>query len=263
MKTQQIPLNKIILDDKQIRGDGLDMQGIQNLAHSIQSCGLINPVVVYPAGKGRYKMIAGERRAVAAGWARDDLNGGDSITAIVYPKKPDATTIEDIQFAENMHRADLAAHEVIAWTLRRFQAFEKTEGRKIKVADIEGIMSLSQRQAYKYLGIYKADRVLVEALIDPAIASDFNGLNDYIAAINQKPAASHQDEQNQKEESRAGQGGGFKLNLKYTNPLAIQSLILKNSTAKQRKQYAQVDWQSPRATSAAFRAFLADWESKV
>jgi ParB/RepB/Spo0J family partition protein len=263
LKTYPISLEKIYYEP-QIRIDK-DPEAIENLAASIKSCGLIQPIVVFKTEEGNYQLIAGERRTIAAMFARDELNGDDTINATVHPTRPDQTTIDDIQFAENVHRKDLAPHEVINWTLHRFETFETEHNRKIKVADIEAIMSIKKSQAYKYLEIYAADRTLVTALLDPAIADGFKSINDYLAAIQQKTPSDNQDEQNQIEEERAGDERRppfFKLSATYKNPLAIQALIFKNSTAKQRRKYEGVDWQSTRAMGAAFREFLTDWESR-
>jgi ParB/RepB/Spo0J family partition protein len=264
LKTYPIPLNKIRSDPDQIRVGDKDYEAVDDLAASINSTGLIHPIVVFKTGEGGYQLISGARRAMAAEIARDKLNGADTITATVHPTRPDQATIDDIQFAENVHRKDLAPHEVIGWTLRRFETFEIEHNRDIKAADIESILSIKQRQAYKYLEIYKADRTLVTALLDPVIAGDFKSINDYLAAIQQKNPNGNQDEQNQIEEERVGDEHplSFKLSAKYKNPLSIQALIFKNSTAKQRRKYEGVDWQSPRAMGAAFREFLIDWESR-
>jgi len=264
MKTYPIPLNNIRLAPDQIRIEDKDPEAIQNLADSIKSTGLIQPIEVFKTEEGSYQLIAGERRTIAATYARDELRGDDTIAATVHLVRPDQTTIDDIQFAENVHRKDLAPHEVIGWTLRRFETFEIEHNRDIKAADIESILSIKQRQAYKYLEIYKADRTLVTALLDPVIAGDFKSINDYLAAIQQKNPNGNQDEQNQIEEERVGDEHplSFKLSAKYKNPLSIQALIFKNSTAKQRRKYEGVDWQSPRAMGAAFREFLIDWESR-
>ena len=263
MKTYPIPLNKIRSDPAQIRVNDKGVDALQNLAASIKSTGLIQPIVVFKTEEGGYQLISGERRTIAATLARETLSGGDTITATVYPTRPDQTTIDDIQFAENVHRKDLAPHEVISWTLRRFKKFEAAHNREIKVADIEAIMSVKKSQAYKYLEIYTADRAIVTAALDPVAVDNYKSINDFLAAIQQKnPNGNSQDEQNQtEEEGNTAPTTYFKLNAKCANPLALQALIFKNSTKNQRKKYTDVNWQSSYSIAKAFREFLADWEA--
>jgi len=91
MKTYPIPLNKIRSDPAQIRVNDKGVDALQNLAASIKSTGLIQPIVVFKTEEGGYQLISGERRTIAATLARETLSGGDTITATVYPTQPDQT----------------------------------------------------------------------------------------------------------------------------------------------------------------------------
>jgi ParB family chromosome partitioning protein len=47
----------------------MDQGALEELAESIRSQGVIQPIVVRPAGNGRFEILAGERRWRAAGLA--------------------------------------------------------------------------------------------------------------------------------------------------------------------------------------------------
>ncbi len=82
-----------------------DEQALQELAQSIRTYGLIQPVTVRPIENGKYQLISGERRFRAA-----KLAGLTEIPAYVR-------TVDDVQsvqmaLVENIQRSDLNAIEV-------------------------------------------------------------------------------------------------------------------------------------------------------
>lgn len=82
-----------------------DEQALQDLAQSIRTYGLIQPVTVRPIENGKYQLISGERRFRAA-----KLAGLTEIPAFVR-------TVDDVQsvqmaLVENIQRSDLNAIEV-------------------------------------------------------------------------------------------------------------------------------------------------------
>ena len=70
------------------------------LVHSIREVGLLQPVVVRPAGEGRYELIMGERR-----WRATQEAGFDTIPAIVRETGDDALLRDAL--LENLHRSQL------------------------------------------------------------------------------------------------------------------------------------------------------------
>jgi ParB family chromosome partitioning protein len=77
-----------------------DEEAMAELAHSIREVGLLQPVVVRPAGNGRFELIMGERRWRAA---RDA--GLSTLPAIVRETTDDAMLRDAL--LENLHRAQL------------------------------------------------------------------------------------------------------------------------------------------------------------
>ncbi|WP_095085307.1 ParB/RepB/Spo0J family partition protein [Mesorhizobium sophorae] len=59
-----IPLNKLVLWDGNVRKTGIEA-GLDELAASISTHGLLNPLLVRKGPKGRYAIVAGQRRYLA------------------------------------------------------------------------------------------------------------------------------------------------------------------------------------------------------
>jgi ParB family chromosome partitioning protein len=99
----QIPLEKIGPSPVQPRKE-FERQGLQELADSIREKGVIQPILVEEADKGRYTIIAGERRYRAAKMA-----GLRSIPVIVKTLSPQEKV--EIALIENIQREDLTPVE--------------------------------------------------------------------------------------------------------------------------------------------------------
>jgi len=82
-----------------------DEDSLNELAQSIKTYGLIQPVTVRPVGNGKYQLISGERRLRAA-----QIAGLTEIPAFVRTVD-DALSIQ-MALVENIQRADLNALEI-------------------------------------------------------------------------------------------------------------------------------------------------------
>lgn len=124
---QQLPLDIIQRGKYQPRRD-IDPQSLEELAQSIKAQGVMQPIVVRPIGKGRYEIIAGERR-----WRASQQAGLDKIPALVRDI-PDETAIA-LALIENIQREDLNPIEEAIALQRLQQEFELTQQQ---VADAVG-----------------------------------------------------------------------------------------------------------------------------
>jgi len=97
----------------------MDQQSLQELADSIRSQGVIQPIVVRPVGGGGYEIIAGERR-----WRAAQLAGLQDIPAVVRDI-PDQAAIA-MALIENIQREDLNALEEAAALQRLIDEFDMT-----------------------------------------------------------------------------------------------------------------------------------------
>ena len=105
-----IRLDSIEINDEQPRKD-FDERSLQELALSIQSYGIIQPVTVRPVQHGKYQIISGERRYRAS-----LLAGLHEIPAFV--RTVDEINALQMALVENIQREDLNAIE-IALTYQR------------------------------------------------------------------------------------------------------------------------------------------------
>jgi ParB family chromosome partitioning protein len=82
-----------------------ELERLRELAHTIKTSGVINPVVVYKLGE-YYRVVAGERRCLAS-----ILAGKQEIEARVFNEKPRGFELKLVQWIENTAREDLTLDE--------------------------------------------------------------------------------------------------------------------------------------------------------
>jgi ParB family transcriptional regulator, chromosome partitioning protein len=95
---EQLPLDRIDPNPRQPR-ESFDEETLQDLTSSIEAVGVLQPIVVRPAGE-RYQIVMGERRVRAARTA-----GLERIPAIVRTTEDDQLLRDAL--LENVHREDL------------------------------------------------------------------------------------------------------------------------------------------------------------
>jgi ParB family chromosome partitioning protein len=95
---EQLPLGRIDPNPRQPR-EAFDEETLQDLTTSIEAVGVLQPIVVRPAGE-RYEIVMGERRVRAARAA-----GLERIPAIVRTTEDDQLLRDAL--LENVHREDL------------------------------------------------------------------------------------------------------------------------------------------------------------
>lgn len=98
-KPREIPIELIDRNPFQTRGH-MDEGQLAELAASITSNGVVQPILVRPQANGRFQLIAGERR-----WRASQLAGKKTIPAILR-QVSDEQALE-ITIVENLQRADL------------------------------------------------------------------------------------------------------------------------------------------------------------
>lgn len=114
----QIPVADIDPNPKQPRTD-FDAEGINSLAVSIESVGLLQPIVVRSQGE-RYVLVAGERRLRASKQA-----GLESVPAVIRDDTDDGTNLTEA-LVENLQREDLSALEEAAAFQQLLEVFGMT-----------------------------------------------------------------------------------------------------------------------------------------
>ena len=102
-KVQELPIEQVEVNEDQPR-QVFSEESIAELAETIQSHGLLQPIIVRPIGDNKYQIIAGERRYRAI----EKLNW-QKIPAIV--KKMDEKEAASMAVIENLQREGLTAIE--------------------------------------------------------------------------------------------------------------------------------------------------------
>lgn len=116
---QHLPLDVIQRGKYQPRRD-MDPQALEELAQSIKSQGVMQPIVVRSIGGKRFEIIAGERR-----WRACQQAGLETIPALVRDV-PDETAIA-MALIENIQREDLNPIEEAVALQRLQQEFNLTQ----------------------------------------------------------------------------------------------------------------------------------------
>jgi ParB family chromosome partitioning protein len=98
-KPREIPLDQIDRNPFQTRSR-VNEEQLAELAASITSNGVVQPVLVRPQANGRFQLIAGERR-----WLASQLAGKATIPAILRQVSDEQAM--EITIVENLQRADL------------------------------------------------------------------------------------------------------------------------------------------------------------
>lgn len=156
---RDVELEVIKADPQQPRKE-FDEDSLKELAESIKTHGLIQPIVLRPSPdkEGEYYIIAGERRFRAV-----KLNGTKTIRAIVKKTlKPEE--IGYVQMAENVKRANLSVVEIAEFICRQLEAGEKQTDVAEKLGLNKGVVS-------QYAAWPELPEFIKEALLSKKISS--------------------------------------------------------------------------------------------
>ena len=148
---RELPLQRIERGKYQPRRD-IKPEALEELAASIRSQGVLQPVVVRPIGGDRFELIAGERR-----WRAAHLAGLQTIPAMVR-HVPDEAALA-LALIENVQREDLNPVEE-AFALKRLQdEFEMTQAQ---VAEAIGRSRASVTNLMRLLNLNPTVRLRLE-----------------------------------------------------------------------------------------------------
>ena len=142
---------------------------IDRLATSLNTHGLLEPVVVYQVETDRYRLIAGERRLRAAhqlGWTQ--------LPAVVRTAHPQSNLI--LALVENLQREDLSALE----EAEAYQRLKDDHGlTQNRIATLVGKKRTTVANALRLLGLGgPARKALAEGLIDKGHARALLAIHD-------------------------------------------------------------------------------------
>ena len=128
-----------------------ELEKLKELAHTIKSSGVINPVVVYKRGE-LYRVVAGERRCLAS-----ILAGKQEIEARVFNEKPKGFELKLIQWVENTAREDLTLDERLGNVREIINEYQQQHGPvEVSATLLRNITGLSLSQTTYYLAALNA-----------------------------------------------------------------------------------------------------------
>src|SRR5688500_15331551 len=134
----------------------MDQQALAELAASIRSQGLMQPLLVRPVDRDRYELVAGERR-----WRAAQMAGLDEVPALVREIPDDAALT--MSLIENIQRENLNPMEEAAGLQRLVDEFKMTHEQ---AADAVG---RSRSATTNLLRLLKLPRPIQEMLMEGAL----------------------------------------------------------------------------------------------
>jgi len=138
-------------DDPLYQRKSDELEKLKELAHTIKSNGIINPIVVYKQGE-LYRIVAGERRCLAS-----ILAGKQEIEARCFNQKPKAYDLKLIQWVENTAREDLSLYERLGNVKEIITEYQKQFGPvDVTASLLRKITGLSLSQTTYYLQVLNA-----------------------------------------------------------------------------------------------------------
>lgn len=151
----EIEIDKIdVLDEVNVRHRNI-YDGLEELAKSIEALGLQNPIVISPYGKGRYKLISGQRRLLAV---RDILKR-KTIRASVLTEPIGDIEARVLSLTENLARRNLDPKDIRIVC----DYFYGKEGTIKKVAER---LALSETTIRKYLSYNRLVTPSVKRIVE-------------------------------------------------------------------------------------------------
>lgn len=143
-----------------------EFEKLQELAHTIESSGVINPVVVYKRGEV-YRVVAGERRCLAS-----TIANKQEIEARVFNEKPRGFELKLIQWIENTAREDLTLDERIGNIRDIMGEYQQQHDvASITATLLKNITGLSLPQATYYLAVINAPDDVQQKIAEGQIRS--------------------------------------------------------------------------------------------
>ncbi len=114
-----IPLNQIVVNSQQPRNE-FDQSELNELAHSIKTLGLIQPITIRKLSENQYQIISGERRFRAS-----KIAGLQEIPA--YIRTANDNEMLEMALVENIQRVDLNPIEIAITYQRLLEELQITQ----------------------------------------------------------------------------------------------------------------------------------------
>lgn len=254
-----------------------ELERLKELAHTIKSSGVINPVVVYKLGEV-YRVVAGERRCLAS-----ILAGKQEIEARVFNEKPKGFELKLIQWIENTAREDLTLDERLGNVRDIILEYKNQNGDvELNATLLKNITGLSLSQASYYIAALNAPDDVQQAIQTGNIRNlDKAAIIASIASPEMRKQAIEACEQGSTLKELRGIVGQQKMLKKNRSALQvtnrgrgtakinmgttaqsevvktiIESVTLREEFDKYTEIFSSVNWMDLRQTTKAFRKLI-------
>ena len=261
-----------------------ELERLKELAHTIKTNGVINPVVVYKLGE-HYRVVAGERRCLAS-----ILAGKQEIEARVFNERPKGFELKLIQWVENTAREDLTLDERLGNMRDILHEYQLQHGKtEVNATLLKNITGLSLSQTTYYVAVINAPhdvqteigngniRNLDKAALIAGIASAdvrrealqvcINGgsLKEIRSIISQhkmlkKTKGSMTTSNRGRNTVKINMGSTFHSDVIKQ---IIESVVTRREYDKYMGVFSQVNWVDLRQTSKAFRKLIELMEREI
>jgi len=238
---------------------------LRDLADSIKSNGVLQPIRVYRLGEG-FRIESGERRYWGALIAKEK-----KVPAIILKAKP--ARLRTFQLIENLQREDLSLPAKLRNIASVVDELEEEEGGAVLTnAALGEVIGTSRRQASKYLSVIRGHGDIMSA-ITAGVISDINvaveltkivdpvDLKKTIKAYeNGLPSVDVSKSVDKKKSEKASAKGrrATRVSLGHTKSVATIKHIMSECGANE-----DVDWEDFKAVSTAWAVFLSKVESEL
>lgn len=264
-------------DDPHYQQKADELERLKELAHTIKSSGIINPVVVYKRGE-LYRIVAGERRCLAS-----LLAGKQEIEARVFNEKPKAYDLKLMQWVENTAREDLSLEERLDNVKEIVREYQEQEGPvEVTATLLKSITGLSLSQCSYYLAAINAPEdvksqikcgqirnldkaallagvetknvreAAIEACIAGASLKELRNLISQSKTLN-KSRAQLQTSQRGRATAKINMGTTVKSNVVKT---IIDSVVTQRGYDRHKDIFNQINWNDLRQVTKAFRKLV-------
>ena len=262
-----------------------ELERLNELASTIESSGIINPIVVYKRGEV-YRVVAGERRCLASFIANKT-----EIEARVFNEKPKGFELKLIQWIENTAREDLSLIERIDNIRDIISEYQNQNGAiSVTASFLKNTTGLSLPQATYYLAVLNApedvqtavangqlrslDKAAVIAGVisqhsrQEALQACINGcsLKELRKIITKEKLASKKQNITQVIPKRgrimARVNMGFTLNTDVVQTL-VRSVLVQNEYRKYADIFSKVNWSHFDQSARAFKKLIEILEQEI
>lgn len=265
-------------EDPALQTKQQELEKLKELAHTIRTSGIINPIVVYKRGES-YRVVAGERRCLAS-----ILANKQEIEARVFNEKPKGFELKLVQWVENTAREDLSLGERLENVRDILKEYQKENGAcELTASLLKTITGLSLSQASYYISVLKAPAEVTELIrqgelknLDKAalISSVPQGelrhqlieaykagasLKEMRSLIQRDKAATKAKRQadivKHRGRATAKVNMGSTVSVKVIQAL-VEAIVSQKSYHKYREVFSNIKWQDMRQSSRAFRKLV-------